>query len=174
MLLPSPILRKTEKELLVYTCIYYIYYIYRLFSAITHLRGNTDFFEIPENGSKPILSLCVARHDMTIIFFLFQVLSILYLFDQEMEPEQAEPPPHSHGQQPLSAVSNRTRSQVAQRSSCVARVIIGASSGVPAELEEDDLTFLASLLFTKVAIRQMKSPKTTLQLQNVPTRRSHG
>ena len=91
-----------------------------------------------------------------------------------MEPEQAELPPHSHGQQPLSAVSNRTRSRVAQRSSCVARVIIGASSGVPAELEEDDLTFLASLLFTKVAIRQMKSPKTTLQLQNVPTRRSHG
>ena len=111
---------------------------------------------------------------MTIIFFLFQVLSILYLFDQEMEPEQAEPPPLSHGQQPLSAVSNLTRSRVAQRSSCVARVIIGASSGVPAELEEDDLAFLASLLFTKVAIRQMKSPRTTLQLQNVPTRRSHG
>ena len=60
---------------------------------------------------------------MTIIFFLFQVLSILYLFDQEMEPEQAEPPPHSHGQQPLSAVSNRTMSRVAQRSSCVARVL---------------------------------------------------
>ena len=83
---------------------------------------------------------------MTIIFFLFQVLSILYLFDQEMEPEQAEPPPHSHGQQPLSAVSNRTRSRVAQRSSCVALVIIGASSGVLAELEEDDLTFFGESL----------------------------
>ena len=83
---------------------------YGPFSAITHLRGNTDFLKFRENGSKPILSLCVARHDMTIIFFLFQVLSILYLFDQEMEPEQAELPPHSHGQQPLSAVSNRTRS----------------------------------------------------------------
>ena len=93
--------------------------------------GNTDFLKFRENGSTPILSLCVARHDMTNNFFLFQVLSILYLFDQEMEPEQAEPPPHSHGQQPLSAVSNRTRSRVAQRSSCVARVIIGASSGVP-------------------------------------------
>ena len=84
--------------------------VYGPFSAITHLRGNTDFLKFRENGSKPILSLCVARHDMTIIFFLFQVLSILYLFDQEMEPEQAELPPHSHGQQPLSAVSNRTRS----------------------------------------------------------------
>ena len=83
---------------------------------------------------------------MTIVFFLFQVLSILFLFDQEMEPEQAEPPPHSHGQQPLSAVSNRTRSRVAQRSSCVARVIIGASSGVLAELEEDDLTFFGESL----------------------------
>ena len=69
-----------------------------------------------------------------------------------MEPEKAEPPLHAQGQQPLSAVSNRTRSRVAQRSSCVARVIIGASSGVLAELEEDDLTFLASLLFTKVAV----------------------
>ena len=83
---------------------------------------------------------------MTIIFFLFQVLSLLYLFDQEMEPEQAEPPPHSHGQQPLSAVSNRTRSRVAQRSSCAARVIIGASSGVLAELEEDDLHFFGESL----------------------------
>ena len=83
---------------------------------------------------------------MTIIFFLFQVLSILFLFDQEMEPEQAEPPLHIHGQQPLSAVSNRTRSRVAQWSSCVARVIIGVSSGVLAELEEDDLTFFGESL----------------------------
>ena len=63
--------------------------------------GNTDFFENSRKRVKTdFISLrCETRHDN--YFLLFSSLVDTFLFDQEMEPKQAEPPLHAHGQQPL-------------------------------------------------------------------------